>query len=58
MSDGNLDVVRAMYERREGGDMYVGEFVDLSSSGSGQRHRISPGSGTVSMASDRLRLSI
>jgi ketosteroid isomerase-like protein len=27
MSAEDLDVVRAMYERRERGDMYVGEFV-------------------------------
>ncbi len=24
----NLEIVREMYERRESGDMYVGEFVD------------------------------
>jgi ketosteroid isomerase-like protein len=28
MPPGNVEIVRAMYERREGGDMYVGEFVD------------------------------
>jgi ketosteroid isomerase-like protein len=27
MSPTNLEIVRSMYERREGGDMYVGEFV-------------------------------
>jgi uncharacterized protein len=28
MSRGNLEIVREMYERRERGDMHVGEFVD------------------------------
>jgi ketosteroid isomerase-like protein len=28
MPRGNLEIVREMYKRREGGDMYVGEFVD------------------------------
>ena len=28
MPQGNLEIVREMYERREAGDMYVGEFVD------------------------------
>jgi ketosteroid isomerase-like protein len=28
MSEENVEVVREMYERREGGDMRVGEFVD------------------------------
>jgi ketosteroid isomerase-like protein len=28
MASGNVEIVRAMYQRRESGDMYVGEFVD------------------------------
>jgi hypothetical protein len=28
MPRGNLEIVREMYERREGGDMHVGESVD------------------------------
>jgi ketosteroid isomerase-like protein len=28
MPGDNLEIVRKMYERREAGDMYVGEFVD------------------------------
>jgi ketosteroid isomerase-like protein len=28
MTPKNVEIVREMYDRREGGDMYVGEFVD------------------------------